>query len=144
MGTATGIKYAPEAIDADAVDLLSDPPPGFAVSAGTDVLLSPMLALGAHGAIAASAHVATAQFVTLADAWQAGHADHARHLGHQLARLSAALFAEPNPAVIKGLLHAQGRIPTAAVRLPLLPAAETTIDTAAQSLYAMGRSVRSP
>jgi 4-hydroxy-tetrahydrodipicolinate synthase len=34
---------------------------------------------------------------------------------------------EPNPAVIKAVLHAQGRIPTPAVRLPMLPArADTT------------------
>jgi 4-hydroxy-tetrahydrodipicolinate synthase len=42
-----------------------------------------------------------------------------------LAILAAALFAAPNPAVIKGVLHAQGRIPSPAVRLPLLPASET-------------------
>ena len=51
-----------------------------------------------------------------------GDAAAARVLGGELGRLSAALFAEPNPAVIKAVLHAQGRIPTPAVRLPLLPA----------------------
>ncbi|BAL89330.1 putative truncated dihydrodipicolinate synthase [Actinoplanes missouriensis 431] len=69
-----GIKYAPEALDADAVDLLTDPPPGFAVLAGTDTLLAPMLALGAHGAVAASAHLATEEFAALAAAWRDGHA----------------------------------------------------------------------
>ncbi|MEU8285421.1 dihydrodipicolinate synthase family protein [Micromonospora sp. NPDC048905] len=129
-----GIKYAPGAIDGDAVDLLTDPPQGFSVLAGTDELLAPMLALGAHGAILASAHVATAQFLALVAAFQAGQADQARPLGHQLRRLSAALFAEPNPAVIKGVLHAQGRIPTPGVRLPLLPAAAASIDTAVRHL----------
>jgi 4-hydroxy-tetrahydrodipicolinate synthase len=134
IDAVAGIKYAPDAVDADAVDLLTEPPPGFTVLAGTDVLLSPMLALGAHGAILASAHVATAQFVALTNAWQTGRADQARHLGHQLARLSTALFAEPNPSVIKGVLHAQGRIPTPTVRLPLLPAHEANVDTAVQRL----------
>ena len=46
----------------------------------------------------------------------------ARALGGALSTLSAALFAEPNPTVIKAVLHAQGRIPTPAVRMPLLPA----------------------
>jgi 4-hydroxy-tetrahydrodipicolinate synthase len=55
-------------------------------------------------------------------AWRTGALDRARALGHRLAGLSAALFAEPNPTVIKAALHAQGRIPTPAVRLPLLPA----------------------
>ncbi|HMH94327.1 MAG TPA: hypothetical protein VK586_24995 [Streptosporangiaceae bacterium] len=40
--------------------------------------------------------------------------------------MSTRLFAEPNPAVIKAVLHAQGRIPTPAVRLPLLPARPET------------------
>jgi 4-hydroxy-tetrahydrodipicolinate synthase len=46
----------------------------------------------------------------------------ARDLTRRLTPLSAALFAEPNPVVIKAALHAQGRIPSPAVRLPLLPA----------------------
>lgn len=129
-----GVKYAPDAVDADAIDLLTAPPPGFAVLAATDVLLSPMLALGAHGAILASAHLATSGFVALADAWQTGQTTRARPLGRRLARLSAALFAEPNPAVIKAVLHAQGQIPTPTVRLPLLPARESSVETALQSL----------
>ncbi|MGW0363675.1 dihydrodipicolinate synthase family protein [Streptomyces sp. NPDC002990] len=66
----------------------------------------------------------------LASAWRAGDASRARTLGHALARMSAAAFAEPNPSVVKGVLHAQGRIPTPAVRLPLLPASpEAVADT---------------
>ena len=61
---------------------------------------------------------------------QAGDVVRARALGHRLARLSAALFAEPNPTVIKGVLHAQGRIPSPAVRLPLLPASAPSIEAA--------------
>jgi len=48
-------------------------------------------------------------------------------VGHRLVPLSAALFAEPNPVVIKGVLHAQGEIPSPAVRLPLLPARHDTV-----------------
>jgi 4-hydroxy-tetrahydrodipicolinate synthase len=54
----------------------------------------------------------------------------ARELGHRLAKLSAALFAEPNPTVIKAVLHAQGVIPSARVRLPLLPASPRIAQTA--------------
>ena len=60
--------------------------------------------------------------------WPGGDLGAARRLGHALARLSAAAFAEPNPAVIKAALHAQGRIPTPDVRLPLLPAAPASAD----------------
>ena len=68
------------------------------------------------------------------DVIDSGAADRARELGHRLALLSAALFAEPNPAVIKGVLHAQGRIPSPVVRLPLLPASQDTVRAAVSLL----------
>jgi 4-hydroxy-tetrahydrodipicolinate synthase len=131
-----GVKYATGSLDAGAADLLADPPPGFAVLGGDDVVVAPLLALGAHGGILASAHLATARFVQLDAAWRAGDVTRARSLGHRLSALSAAVFAEPNPTVVKAVLHAQGRIPTPAVRLPLLPARQpsaqvmTLVDTA--------------
>ncbi|MGS2615974.1 dihydrodipicolinate synthase family protein [Micromonospora sp. LZ34] len=118
-----GIKYAAAGIDADTTAFLADVPPDVAVLGGDDAVIAPLLALGAHGGILASAHLATAEFVALLDAWRGGDVARARPLGHRLAALSRALFAEPNPAVVKAVLHAQGRIPTPAVRLPLLPAA---------------------
>jgi 4-hydroxy-tetrahydrodipicolinate synthase len=129
-----GVKYAAGGIDHDAVDLLADRPDGFAVLGGDDPFISPLLALGADGGILASAHVATAEFVALVEAWRAGAATEARPLGHRLATLSTALFAEPNPTVIKAVLHAQGRIPTADVRLPLLPAAPEAARSALRGL----------
>jgi 4-hydroxy-tetrahydrodipicolinate synthase len=72
----------------------------------------------------------TRDFADLAAAWRDGDAGRARALGHRLAALSVALFAEPNPAVVKGVLHAQGRIATPAVRLPLLSAAPEVVRAA--------------
>ncbi|MFJ8159603.1 dihydrodipicolinate synthase family protein [Streptomyces sp. NPDC096136] len=132
-----GVKYAGGGIDQEAVALLGDLPEGFAVLAGDDVYLSPLLALGASGGILASAHLATERFAELAGAWRDGDAARARELGHGLARLSAALFTEPNPAVVKGVLHAQGRIPTPDVRLPLLPASDAAVAGALKELAAL-------
>lgn len=129
-----GVKYAVGSLDGEAVALLGDLPDGFAVLAGDDAFLSPLLALGAAGGVLASAHLAADRFTELATAWRAGEADRARPLGHALARLSATLFAEPNPAVIKGVLYAQGRIPTPAVRLPLLPASAESVAAALREL----------
>ncbi|MCY0930367.1 dihydrodipicolinate synthase family protein [Streptomyces sp. H27-H1] len=131
------VKYAVGSLDGEAVALLGDLPDGFAVLAGDDAFLSPLLALGAAGGVLASAHIATARFVELAAAWRAGEADRARALGHTLARLSATLFTEPNPAVIKGVLCAQGRIPTPEVRLPLLPAGRESVAAALRELAAL-------
>ena len=125
-----GVKHSVGAVDHDTVLMMAERPAGFAVLAGDDVFASPLLALGAAGGILASAHLRTREFADMIAAWQAGRAAQARELGHRLAPLSAALFAEPNPAVIKGALHAQGRIPSPAVRLPLLPAGEDTVRAA--------------
>ncbi|QCX74507.1 4-hydroxy-tetrahydrodipicolinate synthase [Streptomyces sp. YIM 121038] len=122
-----GTKHATGAIDAATVELLGSPPPGFAVLGGDDAVISPLVAAGAHGGILASANLRTAEYAELIALWRRGAAGPARALGADLARFSAALFAEPNPTVIKGVLHAQGRIPSAAVRLPLLPASPDAV-----------------
>jgi 4-hydroxy-tetrahydrodipicolinate synthase len=129
-----GIKLAAGGIDAATVELMADPPAGFAVLGGDDAFVSPLLALGAHGGILASAHLATGRFAELVQAWQAGDAVRARALGHSLAGLALALFAEPNPAVVKAVLHARGRIPTAGVRLPLVPAGAGSTQAALDEL----------
>ncbi|MFD9095827.1 dihydrodipicolinate synthase family protein [Streptomyces collinus] len=126
-----GVKYATGAIDAAAMELLGASAPDFAVLGGDDAVISPLLAAGAHGGILASANVRTADFAELISLWRRDAAGPARRLGAQLARLSGALFAEPNPTVIKGILHAQGRIPSPAVRLPLLAASADSVRRAA-------------
>ncbi|MFB8235885.1 4-hydroxy-tetrahydrodipicolinate synthase [Kitasatospora purpeofusca] len=123
-----GVKYATGGVDQAAVELLASAPAGFSVLGGDDAVLAPLLALGAAGGILASAHLATARWVELAEAWRAGDAARARVLGHRLAGLAVAAFAAPNPAVVKGVLHAQGRIPTPDVRLPLLPAGPAEVE----------------
>jgi len=128
-----GIKYATGSIDQDTVDLMGDLPADFAVMAGDDVLVTPLMALGARGGILASAHLATEKYVELATARHQGNASQAR----ALAALSAAVFAEPSPTVLKGVLHAQGRIPSPGVRLPLLPAGQSAIDAALARLASL-------
>ncbi|MFI7606406.1 dihydrodipicolinate synthase family protein [Micromonospora sp. NPDC049366] len=131
-----GVKLTVGAVDPDTVALLADPPAGFAVLGGDDAVISPLLALGAHGGILASAHLATADFVDLVEAWRVGDTTRGRAVGHRLAGLSTALFAAPNPTVVKAVLHAQGRIPTATVRLPLLPPDEDVLRGALRWLAA--------
>ncbi|MEJ2853561.1 MULTISPECIES: dihydrodipicolinate synthase family protein [unclassified Saccharothrix] len=132
-----GVKHAPGGVTEDTVDLMVDPPAGFAVLGGEDAFLSPLLALGGHGGILASAHVATGRFVELVQAWEKGDTTTIRALTGPLSALSRALFAEPNPTVVKGVLHAQGRIPTAEVRLPLLPASPANVEEAVRRATAL-------
>ncbi|HEX6871005.1 MAG TPA: dihydrodipicolinate synthase family protein [Micromonosporaceae bacterium] len=137
LPAVAGIKYAAGGIDADTMAFLAGLPPDFAVLGGEDAVISPLLALGAHGGVLTSAHISAACFAALIRTWQAGHIGRAQALGLQLAALSDALFAAPNPAVIKGVLHAQGRIPTPDVRLPLLPADPDHTRVAIQRLEAV-------
>lgn len=123
-----GFKHAVGGVDDTTLALLNAP--DAAVLAGDDLFAAPLLALGAPGAILASAHVATEHFAALVTTWREGPLDRARALSHRLATLSAALFAEPNPVVVKAVLAAQGRIPGPAVRLPLLPASTAVTDRA--------------
>src|SRR5215469_14563928 len=144
MPGVAGVKHAVGGIDQDTVLMMADSPACFAVLAGDDVFASPLLALGAAGGILAAAHLATREFAALIAAWRDGKAAQARDLGHRLAPLSAALFAEPNPAVIKGVLHAQGKIPSPALRLPMLPAADETVRAAMGLLDSLGSDPATP
>jgi 4-hydroxy-tetrahydrodipicolinate synthase len=115
-----GFKHAVGSVDEATVAFLGSMPPDVALLAGDDLYAGPLLALGATGAILACANVATRPYADLITAWRDGPIDRARRLGNQLVPLARALFAEPNPVVIKAVLAARGRIPSAHVRLPLL------------------------
>ncbi|MFC7752658.1 4-hydroxy-tetrahydrodipicolinate synthase [Tsukamurella soli] len=125
-----GFKHAPGVLGDTTMRLLADRADGVAFLAGDDVTVSATLALGADGAILASANVAPREYAALVAAWAAGRVDEARTLGHALVPLAVALFAEPNPVVIKAVLAAQGRIASPAVRLPLLTASRAATDSA--------------
>lgn len=138
LPNVAGIKYAAGGIDDETMLFLSgDLPDDFAVLGGDDPFIAPMLALGARGGILASAHLETPKFVELVAAWRVGDLATGRRLGEELSSLSRALFAEPNPTVIKAVLHARGEIPTPDVRLPLLPAARATTEAAVRLLPAL-------
>lgn len=130
-----GFKHAVGGVTETTVRLLAEVPEGVSVLAGDDPFVSAILALGGHGAISASANVAAGEFAALVAAWHDRRIEEARLIGGALAGLAAALFTEPNPTVIKGVLAAQGRIETAAVRLPLLPASDAAV---AEALRATG------
>jgi 4-hydroxy-tetrahydrodipicolinate synthase len=113
------VKQAVNGIDADTLRVLAEAPDGFAMLGGDDAYLFPMALMGAAGTICASANVATDRFVAMIDDGLAGRVEAGRAHHEALLPLVLALFAEPSPAVIKAALHAQGRIPTPDVRLPL-------------------------
>ncbi|MGS2810741.1 4-hydroxy-tetrahydrodipicolinate synthase [Nocardia sp. MW-W600-9] len=123
-----GFKHSVGGVDAASVELMARAGSTTTVLCGDDRFASALLALGAQGGILAAANIAPSAYAELVAAWLAGDVTRGRALGHHLDALGAALFAEPNPTVIKAVLAEWGQIPSAAVRLPLLPASsESTI-----------------
>jgi 4-hydroxy-tetrahydrodipicolinate synthase len=129
-----GVKQAVGGIDADTLTLLASSPDGFSVLGGDDPYLFPVVLMGGAGAISASAHLATEQFVAMIEHGLAGRLAQGRHHAEALLPLVLALFAEPSPAVIKAVLHAEGRIPTPDVRMPLSPASKAAVQHANDAL----------
>lgn len=133
-----GVKQAVGAIDADTLAILAGRPEGFHVLCGDDAYIYPMVLMGATGAIAAASHVCTSRFASMVECGLAGKVDEGRAHAEALLPVVAALFAEPNPAVIKGVLHAQGRIPTPDLRLPMTPASPAAVASALAAVEAAG------
>jgi 4-hydroxy-tetrahydrodipicolinate synthase len=125
-----GIKQAADGLDLDTLQLLRGAPDDFAVLGGEDPFLFPVMLMGGKGAICASAHVCTEQFVSMIECGMAGKVEEGRALAEMLLPVVQSCFVEPNPAVFKGVLHAQGLIPTPDVRMPLTPASPGAVDAA--------------
>lgn len=92
-----------------------------AVLAGEDAQVFGSVALGASGAIAASAHRHTERFVHVIERLQAGALAEARVLWQPLLPWVQAVFGEPNPGPIKALLAEAGQMEDR-LRAPMTPA----------------------
>jgi 4-hydroxy-tetrahydrodipicolinate synthase len=130
-----GVKQAVGSIDLDTLEVLAGAPrDGFAVLGGDDAYLFPTVLMGGAGTIAASANIATERFVAMIECGLAGKLEEGRAAHEALLPLVKRLFAEPNPAVIKGVLHATGKIPSAGLRLPMTAASPAAVDAAVAAL----------
>jgi len=102
------------------------------VLAGEDAQILTTLTQGGAGAIAASAHLCTARFVQVLALMRQGELGQAQQLWEPLPALVQAVFAEPNPAVIKAALAHQGLIHNE-LRLPMM-VASTVAERRVQAL----------
>ncbi len=132
-----GIKQAVGSLDADTLEVLRSAPAGFHVLCGEDPFIEPMLFMGAHGSITASAHVCTERFVAMVECGLHGKVDDGRRHAEALLDVVRVGFVEPNPAVFKAALHAQGRIATPDVRAPMTNASAAATE---QMLQAIARA----
>jgi 4-hydroxy-tetrahydrodipicolinate synthase len=133
MPNVAGVKQAVGAIDADTLELLAGIDDDFAVLGGDDAFLFPLVLMGGRGAVSASAHLHTERFVAMIECGLEGRLAEGRTHAEALLPLVRALFAEPSPAPLKAVLHAQGRIATPHVRMPLADASPAAAERAIQS-----------
>jgi 4-hydroxy-tetrahydrodipicolinate synthase len=96
------------------------------VLCGEDLQIFNALCLGASGAIAASAHVQTAQFVALWQQVRDNQLAEARATFLSLVPLINTLFMEPNPAPVKAALALQGLIGSE-LRAPMQQASDVML-----------------
>ncbi|NIM06271.1 MAG: 4-hydroxy-tetrahydrodipicolinate synthase [Armatimonadetes bacterium] len=116
--------------------------PDLAVLSGDDNLAFPIVTLGAKGAIAASAHIATREWVKMVELLQDGKLKEACAVHYRLLPLAEVLFMEPNPAPLKAALEMLG-LPAGPPRLPILPASENCRERIRKVLYGLGLDVKS-
>jgi len=97
------------------------------VLTGEDAQIFHTLALGGAGAISASAHWQTPQFVELTALLRSGDLTAARAVWQALQPWVDACFAEPNPAPLKAMLAQAGWM-RSELRAPMMPASKALQD----------------
>lgn len=99
-------------------DLIYETP--LTVLCGEDALIFAAACLGAHGAVAAAAHIRPDLYVRMLQHIRAGELEHARSIWANLLPLIRLLFSEPNPGPIKSALALEGWL-AEELRLPMTP-----------------------
>jgi 4-hydroxy-tetrahydrodipicolinate synthase len=102
------------------MELLLNRPADFNILTGEDILTYSTLTLGGDGAILASSHLHTQDFIKVYTLIKENNHKEALVLWGKLAAFIPLLFEEPNPAPIKYYLATKGLIKSSEVRLPLM------------------------
>ena len=112
-------------------------PSGKLLLAGDDALALPSIALGASGLVSVIGNILPKETKALVKAALSGDIMTSRAIHVSLLPLMDALFLESNPVPLKAALQLGGLCQDA-VRLPLVPASETTRTTLARLLEPFG------
>jgi 4-hydroxy-tetrahydrodipicolinate synthase len=114
---------------------------GLAVLAGNDDIFLKTLEIGAAGGILVASQLVGPQMREMWDAAQAGDLDRAREIDATLKPLFEALAVTINPIPVKTAMEMAGLIPSATLRLPMVPADEAQRATVRAGLEAAGLTV---
>jgi 4-hydroxy-tetrahydrodipicolinate synthase len=119
------------------MSLIEARPDGFSVLSGDDWLTLPVLAAGGDGLISVVSNEVPAAMTALVNLLLSGNLENGRNLHYRLLPLMDANFLETNPAPVKAALHCMGKIENV-LRLPLLPASESTLEILGRTMRAAG------
>jgi 4-hydroxy-tetrahydrodipicolinate synthase len=118
-------------------DILRGRPEGFSVLSGDDELTFPVMALGGDGIVSVVSNATPKLMARMCEALHAGDLAAAREIHFTLLPWMRAAFVESNPMPVKAALAMMGRIQNA-LRLPLLPLAESHADVVRRALVTAG------
>ena len=112
---------------------LEDLDESFAVYSGSDFMTLPMVELGAVGVVSVASHLVGEQIQQMITAARDKDLDTAQPIHDRLLPVFEALFLEPNPMPLKGVLSQVWRS-VGDPRLPLIPASTETVDAVKEAL----------
>lgn len=131
-----GVKEATGSIEV-ASHLAAHAPPHFAILAGDDLMTLPVIAVGGHGVISASANVVPRFFVDICNLMAQGNLPAARAVHLKMVDLIQSFFSETNPIPVKKALELMGLVGPE-IRLPLTPMSEPAAARMATHMRALG------
>jgi 4-hydroxy-tetrahydrodipicolinate synthase len=138
-----GIKHAVAELDLVS-ELIARLGAEFRIFCGLESLSLPMLAVGAAGVMNAVGNLAPRTVAALCEAVDAGDLALARRLHHQLFELNQAIFLDTNPIPLKYMMWRMGLLPSAELRLPLVPLDAERQKTLDQALRRAGLLAEQP
>lgn len=127
QGTILGLKEASGSMD-QILDILVQLRDDCAVVSGEDSLVSALMLSGGRGVISATANIIPEIFVEITNAALSGDWERSREAQYKALPWVRLMFVETNPIPVKTAVAIKGIIKHATLRLPLMPAEETTVE----------------
>jgi len=104
---------------------------------GDDILLLPLLSIGAVGVVSTVGHVVTPELRAMIEAFTSGDTAKATEIHHRLLPVFVGIFRTQGVITVKAAMRMLG-LPAGPVRLPLVDATEAEIDQLRKDLLAGG------
>ncbi len=117
-------------------EILAHKPERFSVLSGDDGITLPLMAMGGVGVISVAGNVVPEQMAALVHNCLKGRWDEARQIHENLSELFDLLFAEGNPAGIKGAMAIRNYLDNT-LRLPMIPVSTSLMERLQNALSAL-------